>query len=127
MTMNEQQQRLEALLQPPPLGASIFPPPSRYAGIETAVWNADGERPVIHLRRRFVPRPEALDVIGQHTVVDGERPDTIAASALGDAQLFWRLCDANRETFAVDLVREAGRRLRVTAPEVLSDVDGTGS
>lgn len=117
MTIEQQEQRLQAMLQPPPSTATRFPPTSRYAGIGTAVWDADGDRPVGYLLRRFVPRPENLTGIGEHVVVAGERTDHVAATALGDPELFWRLCDGNRAVYAEDLVREPGRRLRITAPD----------
>lgn len=119
MTVDDAQQRLEALLQPQPLEATLFPPTSRYSGIGTAVLDPDGERPVRYLRRRFVPHPERLPTLGHHVVVDRERPDHVAAAELGNPEQFWRLCDANRETFADDLVATIGRRLRVAGPEVL--------
>ncbi|MFN8505365.1 hypothetical protein [Kouleothrix sp.] len=57
---DDQNQRLQALLQPLPLSATLFPPNSRYAGLATAILDPDGERPIIYLRRRFVPAPERL-------------------------------------------------------------------
>lgn len=124
MTVNDQQLRLDALLQPLPFSVTLFPPPSRYAGIPTAVLDPDGDRPIIYLGRRFVPHPERLAEIGAHTVVAGERPDNIAAAAFGDPELFWRLCDANRAIVPAELVREIGRRLRITLPEALAGPDG---
>lgn len=117
MRADDAQQRLEAMLQPPALEASLFPSTSRYAGVGTTVLHPDGDRPIRYLRRRFVPRPERLATLGQHVVVEGERPDHIAAAELGDPEQFWRLCDANRATFADELVAEVGRRLRLTLPE----------
>jgi hypothetical protein len=117
VTVNEQEQRLQALLQPPPVSASVLSPTSRYATVGTAVLAPDDERPIVYLLRRFVPRPEQLSVLGTHVVVAGERTDLVAAAVFGDPELFWRLCDGNRAVFAEDLVREPGRLLRVTAPE----------
>jgi hypothetical protein len=117
MTIEQQEQRLQAMLQPPPTTATRFPPPSRYAAIGTTIHDPDGELPVVHLRRRFVPRPESLTGISEHVVVAGERTDHIAAAELGDPELFWRLCDGNRAVRAEDLVAEPGRLLRITAPE----------
>jgi hypothetical protein len=117
VTLNEQAQRLQAMLQPLPVTATLLPATSRYYTAGTAVLDADGERPVLYLLRRFVPRPERLIPVGEHVVEAGQRTDHIAASALGDPELFWRICDANRAVFAEDLVREPGRRLRVTMPE----------
>jgi hypothetical protein len=124
MTVNDQQARLESLLRPPSFDSALFPPSSRYAGLATAVHNPEGDRPVVYLTRRFVPRPERLEQTGVHTVEAGQRPDTVAAAALGDAELFWRICDGNRAVFPAELVREPGRRLRLTLPENLPGQDG---
>jgi len=117
MNPNDAQERLSAMLAPMPFDDALFPPRSRYHGLGTAVWDADSDRPMVYLRRRLVPHPERLATIGSHVVADRDRPDTIAAARLGDPELFWRLCDANRAVFADELVAEIGRRLRVAAPE----------
>lgn len=117
MTINDQQERLRLLLQPPPLSATLFPPGSRYAAIPTAVFDPDGERPIVYLRRRFVPRPERLATLRWHLVAQRERPDQIAAKELGDPELFWRLCDANRALHPAELTAQLERRLRVPQPE----------
>lgn len=93
-----------------------FGPTSRYAGIEIATVTIDGE-PFSYVRRRFVPHPEALAVIGEHTVVQGDRLDPIAGRTLGDPELFWRICDANRAMRPEALTETPGRRLAITLPE----------
>jgi hypothetical protein len=85
---------LEALL----LGAAAaerFPPNSRYHGIATRVFSPADARPVAYLARRFVPPPSALTTSHTVRVSDGDRLDRLAAVHLGDAELYWRLCDAN--------------------------------
>jgi hypothetical protein len=128
MNPNDAQERLSAMLAPLPIDDALFPATSRYHGLRTVVWNADSDRPVVYLRRRLVPHPERLATIGFHVVADRDRPDTIAAVQLGDPELFWRLCDANRAVFADELVAEIGRRLRVAAPEGTpgAETGGTG-
>ena len=106
---------LAALLGLGPAG-SRFPPNSRYAAVPVAAWQGPGGTTVVYLRRRFVPPPERLIAVGEHVVGQGERLDTIAASTLGDPELFWRLCDANRAMRPDDLAAEAGGRLRVALP-----------
>lgn len=101
-----------------------FPPNSRYASIATtSLESADG-RTVVYLRRRFCPPPERLVVIEEHRVGPGERLDTIAAQSLGDPELFWRLCDANRAMRPHDLTDEEGRRLVIALPEPDPGVPG---
>jgi len=93
-----------------------FPPSSRYAGIELARIEVNGEA-VIYVRRRFCPQPEQFSVLGEHTVVRGERLDHIAARYFGDPELFWRICDANRAMRPEELTESEGRRLFITLPE----------
>ena len=94
----------------------VFGPSSRYAGLPTATIKVGGET-VVYVRRRFLPQPEAFAVIAEHTVSQGERLDHIAARYLGDPELFWRLCDANRAMRPAELTETLGRRLVITLPE----------
>ena len=91
-------------------------PSSRYAGIETAkLATADGVE-IVYLRRRLLPDPDKLAVVGERTVKLGDRLDRIAAESLGDPELFWRICDANRAMRPDELVETSGRRLRIALP-----------
>ena len=111
---------LQRLLQALPLSATLFPPGSRYNGIETVkLVTAEGEE-IIYLRRRFVPQPERFALLREHVVVQGDRLDNLAAQHLGDPELFWRICDANRALRPDELIEVIGRRLRITLPEGLS-------
>ena len=94
----------------------VFGPSSRYAGIATARIDIDGAT-VVYVRRRFVPQPESMSVFASHTVSAGERLDHIAARYLGDPELFWRICDANRALRPDELTESLGRRLAITLPE----------
>ncbi|MEO6740830.1 MAG: LysM domain-containing protein [Chthoniobacteraceae bacterium] len=115
--MNDPHEALAAMLQPATLKTSLFPPSSRYHGIETAMMeDADG-RAIVFVRRRFVPLPERFATVQEHTVTQGERLDNIAARYLGDPEQFWRLCDANGALRPDELTDEIGRRLRITLPE----------
>jgi hypothetical protein len=49
--------------------------------------------------------------------VEGDRRDLLAAHHAGDAELWWRLADANSVVDPRDLTQPVGRRLRVTLPE----------
>jgi hypothetical protein len=98
--------------------AALFPPTSRYHGIETATLERGG-RTVAYLRRRFVPPPERFSALEEHVVADGERPDTIAARHLGDPEQFWRLCDANGVRRPDELTARPGAVVRIALPEGL--------
>jgi hypothetical protein len=94
-----------------------LPPSSRYAPIEQVELELPDGRRIVHLRRRFVPRPETLSTVAHHRVADGERIDHVAAAAIGDATAWWQLADANGVTDPVDLVRQPDAVLRVSYPE----------
>jgi hypothetical protein len=97
-----------------------FGPTSRYSSLPLKTQEVDG-RVVRFVARRFVPAPERFALLSEHVVEAGERPDTIAAAALGDPEAFWRLCDANNVLRPDALTEEVGRRLRITLPQ---DVPG---
>ncbi len=108
---------VQALLAQTSLKTSLFAPTSRYYGLDTeTLVTADG-RTIVYVVRRFIPPPESFQLLQEHTVTQGERLDNIAARYLGDPELFWRLCDANRAMRPEDLVAKPGRRLRITLPQ----------
>jgi hypothetical protein len=90
---------------------------SRYYATPTAEFEtADGKK-IKYLRRRFVPPAERFELLVEHTVVEGDRVDTITAQYLGDPEQFWRVCDANNAVRPEELIETVGRRLRITLPE----------
>ena len=95
----------------------MFPVTSRYYGIATAELVTADERPIIYLRRRFLPAAAASATLIEHTVTQGERLDNITARYLGDPEQFWRLCDANNAMHPQELTAEVGRRLRIPLPQ----------
>ncbi len=73
---------------------------------------------IVYLRRRFVPPPEAFSVLQEHTVVQGERLDTICRHAIsGDPEQFWRLCDANGAMRPEELIEAPGTKVTITLPD----------
>jgi hypothetical protein len=107
---------VQAMLAQTSLKYTLFPPASRYYGLETMTATLDG-RPVVYLTRRFLPQPESFQPVEEHAVVQGERLDNIAARYFGDPTLFWRICDANRAVRPQELTETVGRRLRITMPD----------
>ncbi|HNB51770.1 MAG TPA: LysM domain-containing protein [Anaerolineales bacterium] len=93
-----------------------FPITSRYYRLETATLVMPDGKTVTYLRRRFLPPAKNFSLLKEHTVVEGERLDHIAAQNLGDPEQFWRLCDANNAMRPEDLL-EIGKKLRITLPE----------
>ena len=97
--------------------ASPFPPTSRYSPVGTSVYTTPTGEEIIHLRRRFIPPPDRFYLLQEHTIAEGERPDTLAAEFLGDPEQFWRLCDANGVLRPEALTETPGRPVRITLPE----------
>ena len=120
MSTTDPLQALQALLQPSSLQQTLFPPTSRYHGIETATLETRDGKTVVFIRRRFLPSPDDLVLLQEHAVTEGERIDNIAALYLGDPEQFWRICDANGAMRPDELTDVIGRRLRITLPAGLS-------
>jgi hypothetical protein len=117
---------MQSLYQFVGLQQSLFAANSRYLGIDTATLTAADGSTVAYIKRRFLPQPGDLAQLQQHTVVQGERLDVIAAQYLGDPQLFWRICDANGAMQPGELTSPAmlGQVLRICLPQ---GVPGGGS
>jgi len=110
---------LQALIQIGNLKTSLFPPTSRYHGINTATMETKDGITIIYLRRRFIPPLDRYELIQEHTVTEGDRLDNIAAHYLGDPEQFWRIADANNTIRPDELTAEIGGKLRITQPEGL--------
>ncbi len=115
--MNDPTQALQSLLQPPQLKTSLFPPTSRYAGIDTKTIETGAGLVVIYLKRRFLSSPNNFSLLQEHVVTQGERLDNVTARYVGDPEQFWRICDANGAMRPQELTETLGRRLRITLPE----------
>jgi hypothetical protein len=115
--MIDPHQALQAMLQPAGLQGTLFPPTSRYHGIETAKLETADDKTVIFIRRRFLPLPENFVLLQEHVVTEGERLDNITAQYVGDPEQFWQICDANRAMRPDELTETPGRRLRITLPQ----------
>jgi hypothetical protein len=115
--MNDPAQALQDLLQPSQLRTNLFPPSSRYCGIDTKMMKIADGRVVIYLQRRVLPSPAKFALLQEHVVTEGERLDNVTARYLGDPEQFWRVADANGAMRPQDLTLTIGRRLRITLPE----------
>jgi hypothetical protein len=113
------QDPVQAMLAQVTLKRTAFAPTSRYYGLEIETIPQNGV-PVAYLTRRFVPPVSRFQLLQEHTVAQGERLDNITAQYLGDATLFWRLCDANNAMRPQELTETIGRKLRITMPENVS-------
>jgi hypothetical protein len=95
----------------------MFDATSRYARIETAELRDRNGRRIAYVRRRFLPQGRRMPLLAEVAVRPGDRIDLITARALGDAEHFWRVCDANDAMDPQELTTETGRALRVPVPE----------
>ena len=107
---------LQDLLGGGALKDSLYPPTSRYHGIDV-VTTVTCDRTAAILRRRFVPPLQRFETFAVHTTDESDRLDRISARYLGDPEFFWRIADANGATRPDELTEEPGRRLRITLPE----------
>lgn len=98
----------------------MFEPTSRYQEVETVkmtLQNSHGEpRVVSYKRRRFLPSGTAMTTLAEHTVVQGDRLDNLAARYVGDPEQFWRICDANDIMRPEELTEEVGRTFKIGFP-----------
>jgi len=120
--MIDPSQALQQILQPGGLKTTLFPPTSRYHGIETATLETSDGKTIIYIRRRFCPSPERFALLQEHVVVQGDRLDNVAAKYLGDPEQFWRICDANAAMRPEELAETIGRRIRIALPEGIPGV-----
>jgi hypothetical protein len=123
--MTDTLRQLESMLVPGATAVPRFPASSRYHSTPVARLELPDGRVVAYLRRRFVPPPEAFSTLREHTIVQSDRLDRLAAESYGDPELFWRLCDANGALRPNELTDVVGRGLRITLPEgVPGSTDG---
>ena len=106
------------------MSVAPLPPSSRYATTETTTYTAADGRMVVHFRRRFIASEDRFQTIEEHVVIEGERPDTLAARFLGDAEQWWRLADANGVLRPEELSETPGRTVRITLPEGMTGAPG---
>ena len=100
----------------------MFDPTSRYFKLSTAALTItahDGTtRQLAYVRRRFIPSPQGMTTLLEHTVTEGDRLDNITARYLGDPAKFWQLCDANSALRPSDLTDEGAEPGRATPGRV---------
>ena len=71
---------------------------------------------MVYLKRRFLPQPDDLALLQEHSVSAGDRIDNLAQQYLGDAEQYWRLCDGNGAMRS----SAADRNRRTAAPHHLA-------
>ncbi len=97
----------------------MFEPTSRYYNIETVkmtVGDDEDQRVISCKRRRIIPSGETMTTLVEHTVVEGDRLDNLAARYVGDPEQFWRICDANDVLRPEELTEEIGWTIKIAIP-----------
>jgi hypothetical protein len=89
---------------------------SRYEPITDASLLTKDGRTIRYKRMRFVPQVSSRPRLFTKAQL-GDRPDLIAFRAIGDPELFWRLCDLNLVRRPVDLTAVPGRPVAIPSPE----------
>lgn len=112
---------LEHLMQQTGMGNSYFAQNSRYFGLEIRKTKDASGREVNYVGRRIIAQPEDFQLLEEHTVVQHDRLDNLAHKYLGDAEQFWRICDANAAMNPLELTATIGDRVRITLPQGISN------
>jgi hypothetical protein len=99
----------------------MFDHTSRYYNLEIATLELPDGRTLSYVRRRFLPQGDAMPLLAEVSVAQGERIDLLSYRTLGDPLAYWRICDANNAMNPQDLIEEAtgdpSRLLRVPMPQ----------
>ena len=74
---------VEGASQPNP-----FPATSRYAGLGTATHTRTDGTAIVYVTRRILPQGDALPLVQEHVVTEGERLDHLAWRYLGDPEQY---------------------------------------
>ena len=107
---------VQLLIDAGAIPSNPFGPASRYLHVRIGRYVKRAADPGLnYVLRRFIPQQRDIAIVAQHIVQDGERPELIAAQALGDPELYWRLADANAVTDPFEL-NQVGRRIAIPTP-----------
>jgi hypothetical protein len=108
---------VQLLIDAGAIPASPFASNSRYFGVPVGRYVANDADPgVPYVLRRFIPQRRDIAIAAEHVVQGGERPDQLAAGLLGDAELYWRICDANAVTDPFELSDTPGAHVGIPLP-----------
>lgn len=75
----------------------MFSPSSRYADarLRTLTIDLPDGQTVAYKEARVLPASDPSTASGEIAAAIGERLDALTARALGNSELFWRMCDVN--------------------------------
>ena len=94
----------------------MFDPKSRYANLKRMTITTKEGLTIQYVSRRFLPQGEHIQIVQQVSVITDDRIDLVTSRAMGDPELFWRICDANNAMHPLDLTQQPGRVLLIPSP-----------
>ncbi|GAB2502714.1 hypothetical protein GCM10027084_16620 [Pseudoxanthomonas sangjuensis] len=105
---------IQLLIDAGAIPSEPFDPMSRYRGVPLALFERGaGEPPLPFVRRRFIPQRRDISIAVEATVAAFDRPDLLAARALGEPLLYWRIADANAVADPFELSDRPGERVAI--------------
>jgi hypothetical protein len=107
---------VQMLIDAGAIPVSPFGPSSRYARVAIGRYPLSADETVAYVLRRFVPQARDIPLATHHLVHAGDRIDVIAAHYLADAELHWRVADANLATDLLELTATPGLRIAIPLP-----------
>jgi hypothetical protein len=108
---------VQMLIDAGAIPTSPFAPTSRYLNVPVLRYESPlHPQGVAFLARRFLPRLSEMVIAAEHVVQGGDRTDLLAARYFGNAELHWRIADANSNPDMIALTAQAGDRLNIPVP-----------
>ena len=108
---------VQLLIDAGAIPSSPFGSNSRYSGLPVGRYTRGAGDPGLpYALRRFIPQRRDIAVVAEYSVQSGDRPDLLAARALGDPELYWRLADANAVSDPFELTNTLGQRIAIPVP-----------
>lgn len=100
---------------------SFYVPNSRYYNLVPRSRTEGDATVVTFTPRRIIPAMERYQPLDRYRCIVGDRIDGVAASSFGDAEQYWRICDANGDADPGAACLPVGRLLLVPLPLEIAD------
>jgi hypothetical protein len=100
---------------------SDFPPNSRYHNMPLRKRTAPDGTEETFVGRRIIPAMERYRALDRYRTEQDSRIDNVAATAFGDPEQYWRICDANGDAEPALATKPEGRLLVIPLPLEIAD------
>lgn len=98
-----------------------FSPGSRYANAVLRTYVGPDGREIRYVEARILPAPERHQPLTLHRIEQAEPVHLLAARYYGDAEQYWRICDANRVSWPPATTARPGATLLIPVPLEVGD------